>query len=432
MRIAVIGTGQVGLVTSAGLSEFGNDVACIGFDEENVAQLAGGKSKVFEPGLSTLMQHNLEGGRLTFTTDLEAAVKMAEIVIIALRIPMNEEGTSNLTELFSIADRIGKSLDSYKVIATKSTVPVGTAARLAVRIGAHGSVPFAIASNPSFLKEGEAVQDFMRPARVVIGTQDARAEAMLRRLYAPFVRTRDRILVVAPNTAELAKYASSALLATRISFMNELALLADETGADVEQLRLIIGADPRIGPRSLFVGPGFGGSGFQNDISMLLATAKKAGKQLAVVTAAHAANQLQKSVLARRLGEELGDLEGKHVAVWGLAFKPRTNDIGEAPAIALIDELLSRGATVCSHDPQALDNAKAHYGDRIRFGENMYDTVVDADALVLVTEWHQYRRPDFTRISELMRGKLLLDGRNVWDKDELREKGLRYVGIGRS
>lgn len=432
MRIAVIGTGHVGLVTSAGLSEFGNDVTCVGLEEEDVSRLAAGQSAVFEPGLAALIANNMEGGRLEFTTDLEDAVGAAEIVIIALRIPIGEDDTSDLTELFSIADRIGRSIESYKVIVTKSTVPVGTADRLGVRIGAHGSVPFAIASNPSFLKEGDAVQDFMKPARVVIGTSDARAAEILRRLYAPLVRTRDRILVVDARTAELSKYAASALLASRISFMNELALLADEMGADIEQVRRIIGADPRIGPKSLFVGPGFGGTDFQNDISMLLSTARQASQQLAVVTAAHAANQKQKTVLVTRLGRELGDLEGKTIAVWGLAFKPRTNDIGEAPAIALIDQLLERGASVRAHDPQALENARALYGDRVAFTETMYEACEDADALVLVTEWHQYRRPDFRRIHDLMRGKLLLDGRNVWDHIELREKGLRYIGIGRS
>ncbi len=431
MRIAVIGTGHVGLVASAGFSEFGNDVECVGLDEKDVRRLEQGRSAVFEPGLAALMASNIEGHRLRFTTDLEGAVRRAEVVIIAIRTTMSHEGKSDLTALFAVADRIGKSLDDYKVIATKSTVPVGTADRLGVRIGAHGSVPFAIASNPSFLKEGDAVQDFMKPARVVIGTSDVRAEEILRRLYAPFVRTSDRILVVDARTAELAKYAASALLASRISFMNELALLADEIGADIELVRGIIGSDPRIGPKSLFVGPGFGGTDFQNDISMLLSTAKQASQELAVVTAAHAANEKQKEALGNRLRRELGDLEGKTIAVWGIAFKPRTNDIGEAPAIALIDGLLERGAKVCAHDPQAVENAREHYGDRVRFTNTMYEACQDADALVLVTEWHPYRRPDFARIAELMNGKLLLDGRNVWDKDELRENGLRYVGIGR-
>jgi UDPglucose 6-dehydrogenase len=432
MRIAVIGTGHVGLVASAGLSELGNDVKCVGLDEEDVSRLAAGKSKVFEPGLAALMATNVKGGRLEFTTDVEGSVQFAEVVIIAIRLPVSADGDSDLAPLFALADRIGKSIDSYKVIATKSTVPVGTADRLGVRIGAHGSVPFGVASNPSFLKEGDAVQDFMKPARVVIGTSDQRTEEILRRLYAPFVRTQDRILVVDARTAELAKYAASALLASRISFMNELALLAGEVGADIELVRRIIGADPRIGPKYLFVGPGFGGTEFVGDIAMLLATARQAGQQLSVVSAAHATNEEQKKVLVSRLTRELGDLEGKRVSVWGLAYKPRTSDIGGAPAVALIDGLLARGATVLAHDPRAADNAKHHYGDRITFTETMYDACVDADALVLVTEWHQYRRPDFSRIAELMRGKLLLDGRNVWDKEELRENGLRYVGLGRS
>lgn len=431
MRIAVIGTGRLGLCASAGLSEFGNDVECIGLDEGAVSRLRAGTVDVFEPGLAALIASNVEGGRLSFTTDLEGAVERAEVVIIAIRILIGHDGASDSSELFGIADRIGKSLDSYKVIATKSTVPVGTADRLSVRIGAHGSVPFAIASNPAFLKEGDAVNDFMKPARVVIGTSDERAAEILRRLYAPFVRTRDRILVVDARTAELSKYAASALLASRISFMNELALLAGEVGADIELVRRIMGADPRIGPKSLFVGPGFGGTDFQNDIALLLSTARQASQELSVVAATHAANQRQKTVLVTRLCQELGDLEGKTIAVWGLAFKPRTNDIGEAPAVALIDGLLDRDAKVVVHDPQALGRARAHYGDRVEYAPTMYDACQDADALVLVTEWHQYRRPDFKRIAALMRGKLLLDGRNVWDKDELRENGLRYLGIGR-
>lgn len=431
MRIAVIGTGRLGLVASAGLSEFGNDVECVGLDEDVVSRLENGTVDVFEPGLAPLMASNVEGGRLSFTTDLEGAVQRAEVVIIAIRILIGHDGASDSSELFSVADRIGKSIDSYKVIATKSTVPVGTADRLSVRIGAHGSVPFAIASNPAFLKEGDAVNDFMKPARVVIGTSDDRAAEVLKRLYAPFVRTRDRILVVDARTAELTKYAASALLASRISFMNELALLAGQVGADIELVRRIMGADPRIGPKSLFVGPGFGGTDFQNDIALLLSTARQASQELSVVAATHAANQRQKMVLVNRLCQELGDLEGKTIAVWGLAFKPRTNDIGEAPAIALIDGLLDRAANVRAHDPQALARARAHYNDRIAYAATMYEACQDADALVLVTEWHQYRRPDFARIAGLMRGKLLLDGRNVWDKDELREAGLRYVGIGR-
>jgi UDPglucose 6-dehydrogenase len=432
MRIAVIGTGHVGLVASAGLSESGNDVACVGLEGAVVERLGRGDLGLFEPGLDALAATNVAAGRLRFTGELEEAVRAAEVVLIALRIGIGADGSADLGELFSVADRIGRALDGYKVIALKSAVPVGTADRLSVRIGAHGSIPFAVASNPAFLKEGDALEDFMKPARVVIGTKDARAAEVLRRLYAPFVRTIDRILVVDARTAELSKYAASALLAARISCMNELALLCDEIGADIELVRRIMGADPRIGPKSLFVGPGFGGSDFQNDISMLLSTARDAGQQLSVLSATHEANVRQKGVLLQKLTRHLGDLEGKVVAVWGLAYKPRTNDIGQAPALSLIDALLARGAVVRAHDPQALANARAHYGARVAFTESMYEAAEGADALVLVTEWHPYRRPDFTRIAGAMRGKLLLDGRNVWDSDELREKGLRYVGIGRS
>jgi UDPglucose 6-dehydrogenase len=431
MRIAVIGTGHVGLVAAAGLAESGNDVTCVGIDATRVERILAGDFPLFEPGLEALTSENLAAGRLAFTTDLEGAVRAAEVVLIALRIGIAADGSADLTELFAVADRIGKSLDAYKVIALKSTVPVGTADRLSVRIGAHGSIPFAVASNPAFLKEGDALDDFMKPARVVIGTSDARAAEILRRLYAPFVRTMDRILIVDPRTAELSKYAASALLAARISFMNELALLCDEIGADIEMVRAIMGADPRIGPKSLFVGPGFGGTDFQNDISMLLTTGRDAGQPLSVLSATHEANQRQKTVLLQKLTRALGELEGKVVAVWGLAFKPSTSDIGQAPALSLIDALLGRGAVVRAHDPQAIANAKNHYGARVTFSESMYEATEGADALVLVTEWHPYRRPDFERIARVMRGKVLIDGRNVWEPEELREKGLRYIGLGR-
>jgi UDPglucose 6-dehydrogenase len=318
------------------------------------------------------------------------------------------------------------------VIVNTSTVPVGTTERVKVRIEAHASSSFGVAYNPSFLTVGDAVNDFMKPDRVVIGTDDARAAEVLRRLYAPLVRTKGRILVCDVRSAELSKYAASALLASRISFVNELARLADHLGADMEAVRRALGADSRIGPKYLFVGPGFGGSQFQNDITMLLSTAREAGQELELVRATHEVNQRQKRVLLEKLTRQLGgDVEGKVIAVWGLAFKPRTDDVGLAPALVLLDGLLEAGAQVRVHDPRAMDNARAIYADRIHYGETMYEATHGADALVLVTEWHPYRRPDFARVQSEMAGRLIVDGRNIWDPVELRELGFRYIGVGR-
>jgi len=431
MRLAVIGTGYVGLVTGAGLSDFGNDVAIVGLDPEVIEGLRRGEIDVYEPGLEALVKHNTEAGRMRFTTELEAAVREAEVVIIALRVRTNADGSAELTELFEVADRIGKVVDDYKVIATKSTVPVGTTDRLTVRIGAHGSTPFGVASNPSFLKEGDAVMDFMRPGRVVIGTSDSRAAEVLRRLYAPLVRGTDGIVVVDPRSAELAKYATSALLATRISFMNELARLSEELGGDIEAVRTIMSTDPRIGGQYLFVGPGYGGTNFGNDLAMLVASAQQAGRALGVVEATQAANEAQKHVLCQKLQFHFGDLTDKRVGVWGVAFKPRTDDIGGSPGVALVDELLERGAQVVVHDPRAMPRVRGRYGDRVVLAEDMYAATEAIDALVLVTEWHLYRTPDFGRIAKAMQGNVVVDGRNVWDPLVLREHGLRHIGIGR-
>jgi UDPglucose 6-dehydrogenase len=431
MRVAVIGTGYVGLVSSAGFSDFGNDVICVGNDAEQIARLDNGQVDFYEPGLPELIRSNHAAGRIKFTVDLEEAVRAAEVVVIALRVPVSADGNAELEQLFKAVDRIGKVLDDYKVIALKSTVPVGTTERLAVRIGAISDVEFGMASNPAFLKEGDAINDFMKPDRVVIGTRDERAADMLHKLYAPFVRARERTIVCDPKSAELAKHAASALLASRISFINELALLAGDLGADIETVRRIMGADARIGPKALFVSPGFGGSCFQGDIAKLLASAKDAGRDLTVVQAAAKANARQKQVLLTKLRRHLGDLEGKTVALWGLAFKPRTDHVGEAPSLTLIDGLLADEATVRAHDPRAINSARRIYGDRVTFADSMYDAVEGAHALVLLTEWQQYRRPDFERIAGAMRGKLVLDGRNIWDPAEMRGLGLRYVCIGR-
>ncbi len=438
MRIAVIGTGYVGLVTGACLADFGNDVVAVELDEARLARLLAGELPIYEPGLDVLIATNRAAGRYRLSGDLESAVRDAEVVYLAIRVAVNVSGEPQVAELMDVADRIGKVLGAgaageYKVIAVRTTVPVGTVDRLGVRIGVLATAPFGVVSNPSFLKEGNAVEDFMKPDRLVIGTSDGRAAEIMRRVYSPLVRTRDCIFVTDSRSAELSKYATSALLASRVSFMNDLAMLAEEVGADIETIRKVMGADARIGQKYLFVGPGFGGRLLQNDLNSLLHAAREAGRDLAIVRATHEINQRQKRVLTDKLERALqGSVDGKRVAIWGLAFKPKSADLGEAPALTLIDELLERGAKVVVHDPRALDNVRALYGERLEYAADMYDAADGADALALVTEWHQYRRPDFRRLFQSMRTPLLLDGRNVWEPSELRELGFRYLGIGRS
>ncbi|MBM4376108.1 MAG: UDP-glucose/GDP-mannose dehydrogenase family protein [Deltaproteobacteria bacterium] len=441
MRIAVIGTGYVGLVTGACFADFGNDVIAVELDPARLARLEAGEVPIYEPGLEVILRSNREAGRYRFSQDLEQAVCDSDVVFVALRVDVGSDWIPVLDKVLEVADRIGKALVScpgdFKVIATRATVPVGTTDRLAVRIGAHVSLApgraaaFAVVSNPSFLKEGNAVEDFTRPDSVLIGTGDARAAEIMRRLYSPLTRTRDVIFITDARSAELSKYATSALLASRVSFMNDLAMLAEDLGADIEVVRRVLGEDPRIGPKYLFVGPGFGGRLLHNDLRALLHAAREAGRDLAIVRATDEINQRQKRVLSEKLERTLHGVEGKTVAVWGAAFKPMTADLGEAPALALIDRILALGGKVQAHDPHALENLRAHYGDRISYASTMYEAVTGAEALVLVTEWHSYRRPDFPRLLRLMRTPVLIDGRNVWDPAELRELGFRYHGLGR-
>jgi len=432
MKLAVIGTGYVGLVAGAGFADFGNDVHCVDVDASKIARLSRGEVPIYEPGLDALIASNAKAGRLTFSTDVAAAVRGAEVVIIAVGTPPAADGSADLSAVFAVAETIGKNMNGYKVVVTKSTVPVGTADRIQQIIGRFTKEPFGVASNPEFLKEGAAIEDFMKPDRVVIGSNDARALEVLRRLYSAFVRTNDRIHAMDARSAELTKYAANAMLATRISFMNDLAVLSEKLGADIERVRKAVGADPRIGPKFLFPGVGFGGSCFPKDISALIHTAEGVGHELSVVRAAEEVNKRQKRLLGDKIRRHFdGALEGRTVAVWGLAFKPQTDDIREAPALVLIDMLLEAGARVRAHDPAAMDNVRALVGDRITFTESMYQATEGADALALVTEWHEYRQPDFNRIKGLMRTPSLFDGRNVWDPKELRSLGFTYAGIGR-
>jgi UDPglucose 6-dehydrogenase len=434
MKVAVIGTGYVGLVAGTGFADFGSQVTCVDIDRVRVATLEGGGVPIYEPGLADLIQRNAARGRLRFTSEIATAVAGADVVFIAVGTPQGEDGRANLGQVLAAAREIGAALTDWAVVATKSTVPVGTADRVRAAIAETARVEFSVASNPEFLKEGDAVNDFMKPARVILGVDDDRARKVLEDLYAPFVRSRNRIQVVDIRSAELIKYAANAMLATRISFMNELALLAERVGADIEKVRAGVGSDPRIGPQFLYPGPGFGGSCFPKDLRALLATATDAGEELWVVDAVVRANERQKQVLAARVIEQLGRsgrLEGRRVAVWGLSFKPETDDIRESPALVTVRGLAAAGAEVVGYDPAAIANVRAELGDMMRYANEAYEAAEGADALVLVTEWHEFRRPDFAKLKVRMRGEALFDGRNVWNPDEARAAGFRYYSIGR-
>jgi UDPglucose 6-dehydrogenase len=433
MKIAVIGTGYVGLVAGAGFSDFGNRVTCVDIDGRRIERLKRGEIPIYEPGLADLVARNAARERLEFTTDLASAVAGAEVVFIAVGTPMADDGRANLDHVLGAARDIGRALTGWAVVATKSTVPVGTADKVRAAVAEHARHEFAVASNPEFLKEGDAVNDFMKPDRIVLGVDDARARAVLEELYASFVRSRNRIQVFDVRSAELTKYAANAMLATRISFMNELALLAEKVGADIEKVRAGIGSDDRIGPAFLYAGPGFGGSCFPKDLRALLHTAGEHGAELPVIGAAERTNQRQKRVLGEKVVRHFGgSLAGKRVAVWGLAFKPETDDIRESPALVLVRDLLAAGAEVVAYDPAAMDNARAELGDAIRYASGAFEATLAADALVLVTEWKEFRRPSFAELKRRMRGAALFDGRNVWNSDELSRLGFTCEGIGRA
>jgi UDPglucose 6-dehydrogenase len=432
MKICVIGTGYVGLVAGAGFADMGNDVVCCDVNSAKIDALKRGVMPIYEPGLDKLVTHNAAEGRLSFTTDVAAGVAGAEVVLLAVGTPPGPDGSANLSYIFKAAEQVADALTGWAVLVTKSTVPVGTGDKIEAIVRKRTKLEFAVASNPEFLKEGDAVSDFMKPDRVVIGTDDKRATEALRALYAPFLRTTDRMLVMDRRSAELTKYAANSMLATRISFMNDLSNLCELIGADIELVRKGMGSDSRIGPRFLFAGPGFGGSCFPKDLRAAISTGREVGYELAVLDAVVEVNERQK----RRLGDKIaahfaGNLRGKRIAVWGLAFKPGTDDIREAPALVLIDRLLAEGATVCATDPVALDAVREQLGDRIEYQESNYDCARDADALALVTEWHEFRRPSFERLKSIMKQPVVFDGRNVWSPPELRAAGFTYYGMGR-
>jgi UDPglucose 6-dehydrogenase len=432
MNICVLGTGYVGLVCGAGFAEMGNSVVCCDVDADKIARLEKGEVPIFEPGLEVLLKRNIGQGRLTFSLDVAASVARATAVFIAVGTPPKPNGEADLRHIHAAGAAIAPALRRFTVVAVKSTVPVGTADELRRIVATGARVPFAIVSNPEFLKEGDAVNDFMKPARVIVGTEDRRAREVLRRLYAPFLRTADRLIFMDNRSAELTKYATNALLATRISFMNEIAGLCERIGADVDLVRRGVGSDPRIGAMFLFPGPGFGGSCFPKDLRALWATAETAGATLEVVPAVLRVNERQKSRIVEKILHYFGfDVRGRRIAVWGLAFKPGTDDVRESPALATVDGLLRGGATVAVHDPVALEGARRIYGDRVEYFDDNYECVRGADALALMTEWREFREPDFERIRRAMKTAVLFDARNLWDPEAVRVVGFTYHGIGR-
>ena len=431
MKIAVVGTGYVGLVVGACLAENGNSVVCVDNDEKKVEALRRGEIPIYEPGLAEMIPRNVAEERLRFTTDLAAAVQQSEIIFIAVGTPQDEDGSADLRHVLAVADGIGRAMNGFRVIVNKSTVPVGTTEKVRRAVSAVSTHPFAVVSNPEFLKEGTAVEDFLKPDRVIIGVDDERARSVMSELYAPFVRTGNPVLFMDCASAELTKYAANAMLASRISFMNEIANLCDLMGADVGQVRRGIGTDSRIGSSFLFPGIGYGGSCFPKDVKALIKTAEEAGLELRVVKAVDAANEAQRRLLVPRIAAHLGTLKGKVIAIWGLAFKPRTDDMREAPAAAVIDGLLAAGAAVRAYDPKAIGVARRVYGERLHFCKRSYEAVEGADALVVATEWNEFREPDFARVKALMRHPAVFDGRNIYNPQVLREMGFHYEGIGR-
>ena len=433
MKIAVIGTGYVGLVTGTCFAETGNDVTCIDIDQRKVDKLSAGEITIYEPGLEKIFLRNLKEERLHFTTDLKAGIKDAKILFLALPTPPDEDGSADLKYVLGVAQDLGKILDQYAVIVDKSTVPVGTAEKVHQAIAENAKVEFDVVSNPEFLREGVAVEDFMKPDRVVIGTDSDRAKKLMNELYAPFVRSGNPLIFMDIRSAELTKYAANSFLATKITFMNEIAQLCERMGADVDMVRLGIGSDARIGKRFLFPGIGYGGSCFPKDVQALVKSSNEVNYTFKILNAVMEVNEHQKLHLLPKIKNYFkGDLKGKHFALWGLAFKPNTDDIREAPALYMIDALLSEGATVSAFDPEAMKNVKELLGDKITYAENQYDALQGADALLIATEWNEFRTPDFLKMVKFLKSKVIFDGRNLFDLESISELGFHYESVGRN
>jgi len=432
MRIAVVGTGYVGLVAGACFAESGNDVVCVDNNQTKVRLLRRGKIPIYEPGLEELVHRNRAEKRLTFTTTLAKAVRDSSVIFIAVGTPQGEDGSADLKYVLEVARQIARAMNGYKVIVDKSTVPVGTSERVREVVRRETTHPFSVVSNPEFLKQGAAIDDFLKPDRVVIGAEDPRAQELMLELYEPFTRTGAPIMMMDCASAELAKYAANAMLATRISFMNEVANVCELVGADVDHVRRAIGADKRIGNSFLFPGVGYGGSCFPKDVQAMKRFAADKDYAFRILDAVEEVNTFQKTKLAAQMKKHFGSLKGKTIGLWGLAFKPRTDDMREAPAIPLVEALLSAGASVQAFDPEAMRIAKGIFGSKITYAANAYDAVKGADALAIVTEWNEFRRPDFARIRSLMRSPVVFDGRNLFAPPQMKQNGFTYYSIGRS
>ena len=436
MNIAIVGTGYVGLVSGACFAEMGIDVTCVDIDPEKIKCLLNGEIPIYEPGLDDLVKRNVEAGRLHFTTDLTTCLDNVEVVFSAVGTPPDEDGSADLQYVLEVARTFGRNIKKYTILVTKSTVPVGTAKKVKAVIEEEltkrdEQIDFEVASNPEFLKEGAAIKDFMSPDRVVVGVESDRAKKVMERLYRPFQMNNYRLYFMDIPSAEMTKYAANAMLATRISFMNEIANLCDLVGADVEMVRKGIGSDARIGSKFLYPGCGYGGSCFPKDVKALARTAREYGYTMGVIEAVEAVNERQKEIVVKKLQDKLGTLRGKTIALWGLAFKPETDDMREAPALVVIEKLLEAGASVKVYDPVAMDECRRRIGDRVVYCKDMYDVVIDADALAVLTEWKEFRIPSWSVIKRVMKQPVLVDGRNIYSKDEVIAEGFEYAAIGK-
>lgn len=432
MKITVIGTGYVGLVTGTCLAETGNEVVCVDIDAEKVRRMQNGEVPIYEPQLDILFERNIKAGRLIFTTSLDEGLHHGEIVFLALPTPEDEDGSADLSYILDVADKIGQKIQSYKIIVDKSTVPVGTSEKVKETIARHAKVDFDVVSNPEFLREGFAVEDFLKPERIIVGSSSERATEKMRKLYNPFVRSGNPIIIMDEKSAELTKYAANAFLATKITFMNEIANYCELVGADVDKVRIGIGSDSRIGKRFLFPGIGYGGSCFPKDVKALHKSGKDKNYDFQILESVMKVNQSQKTSLIPKIKNYFGgNLKDKKIAVWGLAFKPETDDIREAPALEVIKSLLDEGAQITAYDPEAMPNVERKLGNQITFAASMYEAITDADALVICTEWSIFRTPDFVKMKQLLKQPALFDGRNVYDVNEIKETGFDYFSVGR-
>ena len=431
MNITVIGTGYVGLVAGACLADMGNQVICVDNNLDKLEKLKKGIIPIYEPGLEELVKSNVLEGRLEFSADIESAVKISEVCFIAVGTPQGEDGSADLQYVFGVAESIAKAMNGYKVIVDKSTVPVGTAEKVTELIKANTNYPFDVVSNPEFLKQGNAVDDFLSPDRVIIGSNSDKATQIMQEIYAPFFRTGNRVIVMDVKSAEMTKYAANSFLATKISFMNEIANLCEKIGANAEMVRVGISTDSRIGNKFLFPGLGYGGSCFPKDVKALIKTGTEFGCDMSIIKSADDTNKKQRKLFVDKIINKFGEnLTGKTFAVWGLAFKPKTNDMREAPAITIINDLLKRGAKILAYDPKAIEEAKFYFQDRITYAKNSYDALTNCDCMLLLTEWNEFRRPDFDKIKTLLKNPVIFDGRNQYNAERLKEKGFEYYQIG--